>query len=245
MVKFFRYHIPMVGGRPLGGMYDGYSQRFISNIRRLPPEPTFTVYYPDRKEFPRKGSPDPRWLKSMLALRYAYRAAGFKEVRQLPSKNVTAYLTHEDEIPENFHHGRQLINTLGVANCLGGLKAQQLACRKRLAWSFGCEYEDMHIQPAQFEAGDLADCKRFWKRMQLKENLNRTIISKPSAGFHGDNIKMYYGARDKMLRRRYGNCKNNHDRKSTSILMDYVTEPALVRLSTPTEYLQRTYELKR
>mmetsp|Transcript_12233 Transcript_12233/g.22691 ORF Transcript_12233/g.22691 Transcript_12233/m.22691 type:complete len:621 (+) Transcript_12233:55-1917(+) len=108
------------------------------------------------------------------------------------------------------------------SSCIGGGKGKQLKCKVDYVHSYGCEYQDLGIQPAQWDLRFPELCREFFEEASKPENEEQIWILKPGGSFHGAGIKLYSGISE--LREKY---------PCTSMLMDgiiaqrYVDKPAL------------------
>lgn len=243
--RIFGVNATLVGGELLGGYFDGNKHRLLPSIRkccwprggtinpldihaskhRAFPFPQFTHYYEQdfAKPLQNESIWKPIWNKGYITLHiHLLDNFGFNFTRNYadPAK-IQLYLTR-GPIPENFQENYQLINSISTANCLGGTKTQQLVCRQQYTKRSGCNFDDLLIQPPQFDMTDEADCKRFWDR--AKKHPELAFLSKPTELYHGDGMQLYHGAQDAALQKDFGDCLN----PKSFVMMDYVTNPVLM-----------------
>ena len=136
-----------------------------------------------------------------------------------PTKSITK---------DNRVNGKRLISsTRGIVDnyCLGSIKVQQLVCRRELAKLYGCDYEELGIQPAQYILANKGECLRLLK---FAEKTNRPWLLKPSASERGRGIRFYpdSGALIKEIVDG-GGCSKKH-MFFDYLAQEYVLKPALL-----------------
>lgn len=119
--------------------------------------------------------------------------------------------------------GKQMLNSIGVSGCIGGAKLTQLACRQLLASHHGCTYEDLKIQPAQYNMNDRSSCEALMEAAARPEHVDKLWLWKPSNTFHGQGIKVIRGYSE--LKAKVGACSGN----LAAIIMEYVAKPATMQ----------------
>lgn len=119
--------------------------------------------------------------------------------------------------------GRQMLNSIGLSGCIGGSKTVQLECRQQLARHHGCDYHDLHIQPAQYSMEARDTCESMLRVAFLPENAERMWMYKPSNTFHGKGLQLFRGPAE--LASRVAHCKS----PSRAVVMEYIEKPATMR----------------
>ena len=213
-----RNRVNAVGGNSYGGLYDGKTMKIRHQIKRFPKSgnPRYFKYHeeiPDRRFFN-------SWAKYIWPIHIILLQLGFKYAEN--DQPVHIWLTRRF-IPQDIQEGYQIINSMGISNCIGGSKAQQLKCRREFSRYQGCKYEDLKIQPIQFDMLNETECLTFFAFINQPENADKVYISKPSMMFHGDGMNIYHGPSVE-LQADFGNCK----KKKNYILMEYIANPALM-----------------
>jgi hypothetical protein len=195
----------MVGGGDVGGTFDGVDLTLFKQIT-LPERPIIQHYDDTLNYWP---------LHAILKER------GWTFATQAPPARVTLWIS-KGVIPPRMKEGYQMLNSMGVSGCVGGAKSLQLECRRRLARAHGCEYEELGIQPAQYNLLHLDDCKRFFEDAEKHpERAEIYYLSKPTFTFHGAGIRIHHGIAP-TLKNEFGACKS----PKNMILMDYIANPA-------------------
>ena len=111
--------------------------------------------------------------------------------------------------------------------CLGSMKTKQLECRRALSEKWGCKYESLGIQPAQFVLSNPEECAELMIQGKIRD---RSWLSKPSGGIRGRGIR-YFPDTDKLIKdiENRGGCLNSN---ATGIrgrlVQEYVSQPALI-----------------
>lgn len=194
----------IAGGELIGGTFDGKSVKLLQQIK-LPSRPVFQFvnvrnYWPLISILKNHG-----WSNGPLAL----------------AQRVNMFFTR-GSVPPRLIKGTQFVNSIGLSGCIGGSKTLQLSCRRRRASHDGCQYEDLKIQPTQFNMLNVDECKKFFRVASLPENDEKIWLAKPSYTFHGAGITIHKGITQ--LKTLYGSCsKPNH-----LIIMEYVDQPATI-----------------
>ena len=210
----------IVGDSVIGGVYDGKVMRLFKQIRKLPKQPTFSLYF-------RSSETDHSWQRFLLPLGKILASEKWKYIP--PQRTEEALKSNliftRDQIPRTLNQGHQMINTMGVCNCIGGTKAQQLSCRKVFTKKFGCDYESLGIQPVQFDLTQKSDCEFFFhKFLRRAENANKFYILKPVNSFHGAGVTLYQPSEYDKLEERFKTCENSNNQGY--LIMEYITNPA-------------------
>lgn len=194
----------VAGGDGIGGVYDGKSMKLYQQIK-LPSKPVFQFvnvknYWPLISILKKYG-----WSNGPLAV----------------AQRVNMFFT-KGSVPPRLIKGTQFVNSIGLSGCIGGSKTLQLSCRRRRASFDGCEYDDLKIQPTQFNMLNIEECKRFFQVASQPEYTEKIWLAKPSYTFHGAGITIHKGITQ--LQSLYGSCsKPNH-----LIIMEYVDNPATI-----------------
>eukprot|EP00924_Labyrinthula_sp_SR-Ha-C_P010026 snap_masked-scaffold_21-processed-gene-5.88-mRNA-1 protein AED:1.00 eAED:1.00 QI:0/-1/0/0/-1/1/1/0/461 len=116
-----------------------------------------------------------------------------------------------------------LLNQIGRGSaCIGGGKGKQLACRRRLAGDSGCDFDDLQLQPVQYDLNNYQECEKFYSN----EVRDEIWILKPGGSFHGRGITVHDGKNE--VRNRYGQCKAGYGKRGALIAQRYVKDPVLI-----------------
>ncbi|CAK8985525.1 Protein polyglycylase TTLL10 (Tubulin--tyrosine ligase-like protein 10) [Durusdinium trenchii] len=118
---------------------------------------------------------------------------------------------------------KAIINNIGYGgqSCFGGTKGTQLRCRVDFAKKFGCDFDDLHVQPPQYRLWLGDECHKFFDSVCV-EHPNKLWMEKPSGGQHGVGMKVRNGCTE--MRAAFGHC-SGEGRKV--IAMPYLP-PALI-----------------
>eukprot|EP00516_Mucochytrium_quahogii_P007709 CAMPEP_0203755580 /NCGR_PEP_ID=MMETSP0098-20131031/9004_1 /ASSEMBLY_ACC=CAM_ASM_000208 /TAXON_ID=96639 /ORGANISM=" , Strain NY0313808BC1" /LENGTH=512 /DNA_ID=CAMNT_0050647107 /DNA_START=157 /DNA_END=1692 /DNA_ORIENTATION=+ len=119
------------------------------------------------------------------------------------------------------------VNLFGFgSSCIGGGKATQLWCREQFALNDGCSFDDLGVQPPQWDMGVKDSCLKFFAMAMLPENKEKIWISKRTMGFHGKGIQLWKGPKE--LRKRFS-CRRNYGSENARYLVqEYLEKPALM-----------------
>ncbi len=201
-----------VGNREVGGVYDGSTVLLYSQMQR--PVGAKTLNY--------QNAASKDGIKNFTPLKSHLKSKGWSYANQAPKDRVALFFSR-GSTPSRLKPGFQMVNTIGYSGCIGGNKALQLRCRKRLATKFGCDYDTLGIQPPQYSMDKLDECKSWYKRASMPENAEKMWIAKPTYTFHGAGIKVHKGI--SVLGPKYGACA----KQSPLVIMDYIENPATVQ----------------
>ncbi|GBG34572.1 Tubulin polyglutamylase TTLL7 [Hondaea fermentalgiana] len=187
--------------------YDG-SQMILAPQVQLPRKPMVKTYNSKKNFWPWYG---------------ILRKRGWMTRTTAEGSNAGATLLLSRGKVPYIKQGKQMLNSIGVSGCIGGTKLMQLSCRRRLAEHHGCTYEDLRIQPAQYNLDVKASCEALFVAASRPENLEKLWLWKPSTTFHGMGIKVLRGLAD--LKAQVGSCQS----PKAVIVMEYVAEPATMQ----------------
>jgi glutathione synthase/RimK-type ligase-like ATP-grasp enzyme len=101
--------------------------------------------------------------------------------------------------------------------------AQQLEVKRSYAEKFGCDYNDLLIQPAQFTMHRKKECRSFFNF--VKKNPSQMWIRKPILGQGGVGITLHSSENDF---RNLSKCATTHDTEKI-ILQSYIEHPLLIK----------------
>lgn len=126
--------------------------------------------------------------------------------------------------------GKRLISSaqgLLTKLCLGSMKTRQLECRRALSAQWGCSYETLGIQPAQYILDDPQQCLQLLEAGKIRD---RSWLSKPSGGIRGRGIRYFANTAqlEKDLVNRGGCTKSNSTGIRGRLVQEYVAQPALI-----------------
>lgn len=156
----------------------------------------------------------------------AFRDAGWKwHSYNSLNANINLFLTKPVTIVPG--SSGKMISQISHSSCLGGTKGTQLSCRSKFAAEHGCSFDDLKISPRQFNMWRAADCERFFEVALHPKNKEKQWIGKLGASYHGKHITIYKGV-TKSIKVHFGKCKMNKDTGGGYIMMEYVSNPALV-----------------
>ena len=193
-----------VGDEDMGGTFDGQTMHIHTQVT-LPPNPIFQ-HLDDSQNF---------WPMHAIL-----KSRGWKFATTAAPNKVNLWFT-KGKVPSSAQRpssrGKTIVNSIGLSGCIGGAKTLQLECRRRLATHSGCQYDELGIQPVQYNMLDLEDCRRFV--LAAREAPHKLWLSKPSYTFHGSGISVHKGLPEK-----YAKCK----KPQHLILMEYVDQPATI-----------------
>lgn len=207
----------IVGMAHQGGVYDGLKLRLFPQARKFPEtvKPKFAFYFGE--------DGNEKWVKYLWAFTGALRDEGWNEtsIEKGGFENIHLFFTR-DNVPRHVQQGRQMVSSMGVCNCLGGTKSQQLECRRKYTAKFGCTYEDLKIQPIQFYMSKEEDCRQAFEHIDKMDPTNpKLIMAKPTNSLHGDGLEFFsVPEQNKDIKERFSNCD------SQTILMEYISNPA-------------------
>lgn len=156
-----------------------------------------------------------------LSLMDAFKHAGWTKVQLDSSANL--FLT-KPVTPVVGSMGK-MISQISKSSCLGGTKGGQLSCRAKFAQKLGCEFDSLNISPKQFDMWRSDDCNRFFDyALPLPD---KQWIGKVGASYHGRKITLYSGV-TRHIKASYGKCKMNQVTGGGYIMMEYISNPALL-----------------
>ncbi|KAH9253711.1 hypothetical protein BASA81_008329 [Batrachochytrium salamandrivorans] len=156
-----------------------------------------------------------------LSLMDAFKHAGWTKVQLDSSANL--FLT-KPVTPVVGSMGK-MISQISKSSCLGGTKGGQLSCRAKFAQKLGCEFDSLKISPKQFDMWRSEDCNRFFDYALALPD--KQWIGKVGASYHGRKITLYTGV-TKHIKSSYGKCKMNQVTGGGYIMMEYISNPALL-----------------
>lgn len=116
--------------------------------------------------------------------------------------DTTALNRLKKDDPEQFEQimkhreGETYIGALDGADAISGNKAKQLQVKRDYAESFGCDYNDLRIQPAQFTMHHSKECKSFFRFAARQDVDGNMWIMKPILGQGGVGITLHSGIAD-------------------------------------------------
>jgi hypothetical protein len=161
-----------------------------------------------------------------LALMDAFRNAGWSKLAETASaSDVSLFITKP--VTPVVGSSSKMISQISHSSCLGGTKGTQLSCRSKFALEYGCTFESLNVSPKQYNMWKSTDCERFFEQALLPENAEKQWIGKVGASYHGRHITIYKGV-TKSIKSHYGKCKMNRDSGGGYIMMEYVSDPALL-----------------
>ena len=200
-----------VGNSKYGGVFDGVIFKMSPQVRSFPKTPIFGFYSPNLQK------DDLSWNQYLWPFASVFKADGWNYSR---SGEYSTYhlLFTRDHLPRNFIEGRQMIGTMGVANCIGGTKAQQLHCRREYAKKYNCKFEDLRIQPFQYDMHDFNDCNLFFQQFTT----DKVFLAKPTNSKHGDGIDIYFPEDLPRIEQRFGTCSQ------AFLLVENIKNPVLI-----------------
>jgi len=126
--------------------------------------------------------------------------------------------------------GKRLISSAqGLLSklCLGSMKHKQLECRRALSERWGCSYESLSIQPAQYILDDPKQCEA---ALEAGKQRDRSWLSKPSGGIRGRGIRYFATTEqlEKEITSKGGCSKSNSTGIRGRLVQEYVSRPALI-----------------
>jgi len=198
-----------VGNREVGGLYDGNVVQLYQQISAPPGAKTLN-YQNTRAE-----------LTNFYPLKTYLKRRGWSYANKAPRSKIAMFFSRGAS-PASMIPGRQMANSIGYSGCIGGSKTLQLKCRKKLAEAYGCKFDQLGVQPAQYSMLSEEECQEWYKDASKPQNKDKMWILKPSYTFHGAGIQVHKGI--SVIGPKYGGCK-----KSTPlIIMDYIDNPATI-----------------
>ena len=91
--------------------------------------------------------------------------------------------------------GEIYISALDGGDAISGNKGKQLSTKRGYAEKFGCDYNSLRIQPAQYTMFKPKECKMFFKQAKLLGE-EAMWIMKPVLGSGGVGITLHTGTKD-------------------------------------------------
>ena len=211
-----------VGSLENGGTFNGTHTKTIKQVY-LPKRLFFTKVLPagiPRYNKMKRVVYNP-WTANIWAIFNVIMSRGFK--LHINETTMVALQITRGEIPHGIDDRRQLINSIGKSDCLAGNKGQQLWCRRDFVDLQGCDFDDLDISPMQYNMFEDGECDKFFSMADLPHRKNKMFLAKPILSEHGDGIRIFHGTA--RLKEEFGmDCS----KKKPFIIMDYVSNPALV-----------------
>ena len=155
----------------------------------------------------------------------------FKATYLFADTSVLNRLKKDD--PETFDEiysqkeGEIYISALDGGDAISGNKQRQLATKKRYTEKFGCEYNDLRIQPAQYTMNIPRECRNFFT---LADALGDKAmwINKPTLGSGGVGITLHTGTKDFDDLRACKKPPKDQPANNKRIIQSYIKHPLLI-----------------
>ncbi|KAH9251928.1 hypothetical protein BASA81_010132 [Batrachochytrium salamandrivorans] len=126
-------------------------------------------------------------------------------------------------------NGKKLVATsVGIVEdyCLGSFKTLQLECRRDLATRFGCDFNDLGIQPAQYILANVNEC---YQVLDIAAKHNKPWLIKPSHSLRGRGIRYFQDSASLIEEiTMNGGCDKKTPLISLNLVQEYVQNPALL-----------------
>eukprot|EP00514_Thraustochytrium_sp_LLF1b_P009613 CAMPEP_0184545674 /NCGR_PEP_ID=MMETSP0199_2-20130426/4461_1 /TAXON_ID=1112570 /ORGANISM="Thraustochytrium sp., Strain LLF1b" /LENGTH=646 /DNA_ID=CAMNT_0026939995 /DNA_START=75 /DNA_END=2015 /DNA_ORIENTATION=+ len=193
------------GYKPPSGTLEG-DEVILQPSITLPHRPIVKSFNVDKNYWP--------WYKIL------HKKHGWAHVTDVPDIQASMLLSR-GAVPK-LRKGKMMLNSIGPSGCLGGSKLLQFECRQRLATKYGCNYEDLAIQPVQFSMDTRAGCEAWYQYATRPGHEEYMWLYKPSNTFHGSGIKIFKGP--EALYQKLQQCKKLH----SAIVMYYISNPGLM-----------------
>ena len=115
------------------------------------------------------------------------------------------------------HEGESYLSAFDGGDAISGNKARQLSTKRKYAESFGCDYNSLRMQPAQFTMHRPKECKAFFE--WIEANPGQMWIQKPILGQGGVGITLHSNVKDFDSLR---HCSSKRD-DNKFIIQEYIT----------------------
>uniref|UniRef100_A0A7S2S518 Uncharacterized protein n=1 Tax=Mucochytrium quahogii TaxID=96639 RepID=A0A7S2S518_9STRA len=120
--------------------------------------------------------------------------------------------------------GENYISALDGGDAISGNKAKQLEVKRTYTERFGCDYNDLRLQPAQFTMHKPKECKALFKLAD--KDPSHMWIKKPILGQGGVGITLHKSVKEFDDLRSCKKASTNVDNKY--IIQDYLKKPLLI-----------------
>jgi hypothetical protein len=122
--------------------------------------------------------------------------------------------------------GEAYVSALDGGDAISGNKQKQLSVKRRYAESFGCDYNSLRIQPAQFSMSVPSECRAFFKF--ASQHLENMWIMKPTLGSGGVGITLHTGIKDFNDLSKCKKAPKDQPNANKFIIQEYVKFPLLI-----------------
>jgi len=126
------------------------------------------------------------------------------------------------------YEGSSYIIAFENGDYIGGNKGLQLRVKDRFSRAFGCEYNDLAIQPAQYRLYVKTECEALLRA----ESTTKTWLLKPEAGSQGQGIT-FHASVDEIQEKRseFFPCEQRKGQAATLrfLVQEYIQKPLLLQ----------------
>lgn len=124
--------------------------------------------------------------------------------------------------------GEMYVSALDGGDAISGNKAKQLSVKRGYAEQFGCDYNTLRIQPAQYTMHHPKECRSFFAAAEQMPK-DTMWIMKPVLGSGGVGISLHTGLKD--FQEQFSNCPKptaKDPNLNKFIIQEYVKHPLLI-----------------
>jgi len=123
--------------------------------------------------------------------------------------------------------GEAYISALDGGDAISGNKAKQLSVKRGYAERFGCDYNSLRIQPAQYTMFRPKECRAFF---QVTQRMGESAmwIMKPTLGSGGVGITLHTGTKEFEQFRKCLKAGKDMPNTNKFIIQEYVQHPLLI-----------------
>ncbi|KAH9254196.1 hypothetical protein BASA81_007785 [Batrachochytrium salamandrivorans] len=148
--------------------------------------------------------------------------------------DTTALNRLKRDDPEKFEEvmftreGEMYVSALDGGDAISGNKAKQLSVKRGYAEQFGCDYNTLHIQPAQYTMHHPKECRSFFAHASKMDKKTMWIM-KPVLGSGGVNITLHTGLEE--FQEQFAKCPKptlKDPNLNKFIIQEYVKYPLLI-----------------